>query len=351
MIKYVIGCIFVLFTILVHAATIHDDLISGDVSRVQTALNQGIEVDYRYQGGFTALHSASDQGNFAVAKLLIESGADVNAVADDGSTALHTINVNAYLKNLNLFRNFSHERMVTVDESDGHIAVLKLLLSKGAKIDHRDSFGVTPLYLMTERGMIKIAEILILNGANPWIADKDYKVAPLHLMADQGYSQLVKLAFEKWSKASANILDSNGFSPLMRIGDSAFLDAKQSAELRAMSDGFAMLGDALDGKQVEEAETIIPAALINESHLETARILVKNGADVDAIQAIENGNNWSVLHFAAYRGAASLIKELIELGADPNAKLRSGHTVLDVAIENKQQEVIKILKQVNIQSK
>jgi len=46
-----------------------------------------------------------------------------------------------------------------------------------------------------------------------------------------------------------------------------------------------------------------------------------------------------------------LIKELIELGADPNAKLRSGHTVLDVAIENKQQEVIKILKQVNVQSK
>jgi len=342
--KIVVCCIIVLFAVLGRAASIHDDLISGDVNRVQSALNQGVEVDYRYQGGFTALHSAADQGDFAVAKLLLESGADVNSVADDGTTALHTINVNAYLKNVNLFKNFSHERMIRVDESDGHIAVVKLLLLKGAKVDHLDSFGVTPLYLMVQRGMLKVSEILILNGANPWIADKDYKVAPLHLMADQGYSQLIALAFKKWPKGSANILDSNGFSPLMRIGDSAFLDAQQSAELSAMSDGFAMLGDALDGKEIEKTEIKTPAAEIKVSHLEALRILVKNGADVNAVQVIENGNSWSVTHLAAYRGAAPMIKELINLGADPNAKLGSGHTVLEVAIENKQQEVIKILK-------
>ena len=62
-------------------------------------------------GEVTALHIAALKGHVAFAKVLLQSGADVNAVGEEKWTALH----------------FTAE--------DGHIDVVKMLLENGADME------------------------------------------------------------------------------------------------------------------------------------------------------------------------------------------------------------------------
>ena len=51
------------------------------------------------------------------------------------------------------------------------------------------------------------------------------------------------------------------------------------------------------------------------------------------------------LHYVAYEGNPSEAKLLIDYGADVHAKSRDGKTPLDVAIDEKNEDVINFLKQ------
>ena len=89
-------------------------------SIVETLLRAGGDVDIRNKSdntghmGETALHCAAFWGRYEIAKLLIDHGADVNALTDRRSTPLHDA---ARMSNAKLAR---------------------LLLEKGAKPNARD---------------------------------------------------------------------------------------------------------------------------------------------------------------------------------------------------------------------
>ena len=50
-------------------------------------LDAGADVDARQPGGFTALHSAAQNGDLDLVELLLQRGADPRAATDDGRTA------------------------------------------------------------------------------------------------------------------------------------------------------------------------------------------------------------------------------------------------------------------------
>ena len=60
----------------------------GDLSRVETLLDQGADVKAKDNEGVTALMTAALEGHSAVVNTLLQRGADVNAKTKEGNTAL-----------------------------------------------------------------------------------------------------------------------------------------------------------------------------------------------------------------------------------------------------------------------
>ena len=105
--------------------------VNGHTQTVQLLLEKGadvnavIEKDYRigylekWQVGKTALIYAAANGHTKIVQLLLEKGADVNAKKYDGSTAL----------------------MLAAD--NGHTKIVKLLIEKGADVNAKNNYGLT----------------------------------------------------------------------------------------------------------------------------------------------------------------------------------------------------------------
>ena len=93
--------------------------------------------------GLTALHIAAENGQDAIARLLIDGGADVNAMIKG-----------------------THETPLHFAVSEGHIAVVAVLLQNGADTEIQDSNGVTVLLDGVIRDRATIVRMLLDAGAN-----------------------------------------------------------------------------------------------------------------------------------------------------------------------------------------
>jgi ankyrin repeat protein len=86
-----------------------------DISLIEHLIQKGADVNYKNTSdGLTSLHYAISSGSDDVARLLIEKGADVNALDHDGTTPL-----------------------ILAAKNDS-VFIAKLLLEKGADVDWRD---------------------------------------------------------------------------------------------------------------------------------------------------------------------------------------------------------------------
>ena len=101
--------------------SIHDAARRGDIVAVKQHLAAGTDVNAKASNG-TPLHLAATFGHKEIAELLIDKGADVNAVGGLlGWTPLHWA------------------------ASEGRKEVAELLIAKGANVNAKDDHGETPL--------------------------------------------------------------------------------------------------------------------------------------------------------------------------------------------------------------
>ena len=71
--------------------SIHGLVVAGDLAGVKELIKKGADINEKDQtGGGTPLINAAVFGRTEIAMALIEAGADLNRVNNDGSTALHT---------------------------------------------------------------------------------------------------------------------------------------------------------------------------------------------------------------------------------------------------------------------
>lgn len=93
------------------------------MNRVDELLRKGTPVNIEDCSGYTALHYGARNGHNKICKLLLENGANVNALTRSGqATALH--------------------RAAT----QGHVVITEFLLKSGADPNIRDADGYTALH-------------------------------------------------------------------------------------------------------------------------------------------------------------------------------------------------------------
>lgn len=79
------------------SSTLQECSADGDLDGVKRLLNLGADVDGIDEEGNTALHMAAESGTENVVSFLVDRGADANAVNDEGDSPLHKATINNFV--------------------------------------------------------------------------------------------------------------------------------------------------------------------------------------------------------------------------------------------------------------
>jgi ankyrin repeat protein len=133
----------------------------GRLDRVQECLRDtsaihSHSIDSRSKDGFTALHFACFFGQPEAARLLIENGAPVDAVAANPTQVMPLHSAAAAARNLEAAR---------------------LLLEHGAPVNARQQAGWVPIHAAAQNGDRPMVELLLKYHADPKLANDQGKTA------------------------------------------------------------------------------------------------------------------------------------------------------------------------------
>lgn len=140
-----------------------------DLAKVKKLIDEGADVNYQYNGR-NALHTACDKDSPEMAALIIEAGADVNAMSEDGQgrtplqfAAGDMMQDLPELVELLLKNGADPDLALNPDQAPlfmaigrAHAESVKVLLEHGASTDLRNSMEQTPLdhvSFLLERGV------------------------------------------------------------------------------------------------------------------------------------------------------------------------------------------------------
>jgi ankyrin repeat protein len=116
---------------------------TGRVERVRELVKKNPDLVRAYSpDGWTVLHL--NFGNLEIVKVMLDSGADINAVSRNKLSAT-PLQGAAAMQNLELAR---------------------LLIARGANVNCRGEEGGTPLHEAAGNGQIELVKLLLANGAN-----------------------------------------------------------------------------------------------------------------------------------------------------------------------------------------
>ncbi|XP_075713246.1 cortactin-binding protein 2 isoform X2 [Rhinoderma darwinii] len=195
----------------------------------------------------TLLHQAAAQGNVTLLSMLLnEEGMDINNFSKDGHTALYSAAAN------------------------GHTDCVKLLLTSGARVDATVSNGFTALCTAAAQGHSKCAlELLAYNADINYVGGGQ---APLYLACKNGNCETAKLLLD--SGANHNITSNTGWTPIHAAADSGNIDClkllmyyRGRSHCDSHKEFDARLYD-LNNKDNSNLEPVISATLMNTADSE-----------------------------------------------------------------------------------
>ena len=245
-------------------------------------------------------------------RALLEQGADVNAPAPDGTTALHW----------------------AAHWSDAETA--RLLVRAGADVDAANRYGATPLWLAAERAAADVVGLLLEAGADPHALALGAGESPLMAAARAGGAAAVTRllahgadvdARDGWRGQTALMMAAGNHEPhadvvgvLLAHGADVHVRSRSSAEAPYAGGGMRAVGGMT---------ALHFAARQNDA--ESVRMLLRAGSRVD--ERAPGGS--TPLRMAIDHGYHDLADLLLDGGADPNAADDAGFTPLHAAVRKR----------------
>jgi quinoprotein dehydrogenase-associated probable ABC transporter substrate-binding protein len=204
------------------------------------------------------------------------------------------------------------------------------LLDKGASINTLDDQGYSPLHTAVRNRNSDMAELLLARGADPNLADSD-GVSPLVHAINRNHVPSINLLVQKG--ADIEKLNAAGYSPLeIALGDEKLFAAQALIETGASVNGADGLQKVtplmlIASKLSPQARTAHLAS--GPTPIEIATELIARGADVNA----QSASGITALMIAAGHNNAPMIGLLLSKGANPEIKNHVSKTALEIARE------------------
>jgi len=305
-------------SLLTHAA------VYGRRELLASLIKHGADINAKDAGGQTPLGWAIRTiGEFDVASLLLDAGANVNVASKAfGYPLAHAASV---ARPLLVQRLLALGAAAQAADEEGRTAlhqaifpapdpitpklqerVVRLLLDAGADVHAKDNQGVTPLDRAAEYGTTNLAKLLLSEGA----------ALDIFTAAGCGATNFVAAAVAR-DPALVKATKANGTTPLhwaVRTGQ------ESAAELLLKA------GADANAKDREMQTPLWMTA--SRNHPGMVPLLAAHGADLNAV----SWNNTTPLEWAIANDGFAVAEELIACGADPHARAQDGQTLLHKAL-------------------
>ena len=217
----------------------------------------------------------------------------------------------------------------------GKLEEVARLLAQGTDPNARDSRGSTPLLDAAWAGNAEICQLLIQHGADVNAQHREAGSTPLQYAVLTGRIAVVKVLLAAGARLDAVYRDRQTVLHLAAArGNPQLVELllADHADLRAV--------DINDNTPLDEA--------ILHGQVQVVTLFIAHGADVKRTHVLDNRG---ALHEAAMKGFASMVQPLVNAGADPTARDRSGQTPLDLALDYKNGNVVAELLKVGVHLK
>ena len=365
-----------------------DAVVWGSLDQIRTLLDHGAEINAKGQHGWTALHwtalcpSIKEEQRRSRVELLLARGAQINAKDDSGMTPLHhaawgtglangaeivqtliahgaevDILAATLLGDGDRVRGLLEKNPASVEAGfvnggppalyyaalHGRDEVAKELIRWKANVNHRDNTGETALHGAAFYGHKEIAEILINNGASVNTKNNE-GITPLMAATERGYYDMIELLTAKGVEVNAR--DRHGATALNKATAAGCEYPNQSMVVAAL------LVSNADPKLPDNKGTTPLHLVAANACEEQLRLLLDKHVEINAQDAdgwtplhcalggakstierflkasSEKSQHRRTLHEVEFRCRPKIVRVLLEAGADPNIKDKSGMTPL-----------------------
>jgi len=191
-------------------------------------ISMGADVNHKDKNGWTALMTVASRGTVSIAELLLSKGADINVMDKNGMTSLA---VSAWSRNpegmskflilngANVNPECSHatgscscpsnaNTPLHTAARQGQLAMVKNLVSSGAKVNLINQDGCTPLHLAILNKNLEVVKYLVDHGAFLNIQENTLNNSELHLAAMMGCRDIGEFLIN--SGADVNLKNNDG---------------------------------------------------------------------------------------------------------------------------------------------
>ena len=301
---------------------------------VELVLNDGLEINTPALCNRTPLLWASPSSSGESIETLIDLGANVNAQRTDDKGA-----------------------PLTLSSGWNNFMAVNLLLNNGADANIAAANGYTPLHRAVSHGFFFITKLLIKNGSNVNLQNKEERTLLCQNEADVtiGYKEnsteriylgrgkdrgravwhyvlvkkhLLGLLLKRVKGGSLDVAD---FGDILRSGWGK--DPPQGTIDKILKE--------CDFKFKEiPGVTVLHIASKKNNEPEIIDLLVKSGANVNA----QDAEGFTPLHMAAIHGNLKVVKKLVDLEADVNIITTDGKSAAELAHLNEELDIEEYLE-------